>query len=100
MEEKGDFILKVEGLSVSFATTAGKVHALRNVDFAVRRGETVAIVGESGSGKSVTVKTAIVFLIPTEKLKRAKLSSPSKTTKARRKQSTFSPFQKNRCARP
>ena len=35
MQEKGDFILKVEGLSVSFATTAGKVHALRNVDFAV-----------------------------------------------------------------
>ncbi|MBR5309842.1 MAG: ABC transporter ATP-binding protein [Oscillospiraceae bacterium] len=62
MEEKGDFILKVEGLSVSFATTAGKVHALRNVDFAVRRGETVAIVGESGSGKSVTVKTAIGIL--------------------------------------
>ena len=62
MQEKGDFILKVEGLSVSFATTAGKVHALRNVDFAVRRGETVAIVGESGSGKSVTVKTAIGIL--------------------------------------
>ena len=62
MEEKGDFILKVEGLSVSFATTAGRVHALRNVDFAVRRGETVAIVGESGSGKSVTVKTAIGIL--------------------------------------
>ena len=62
MQEKGDFILKVEGLSVSFQTTAGKVHALRNVDFAVRRGETVAIVGESGSGKSVTVKTAIGIL--------------------------------------
>ena len=62
MQEKGDFILKVEGLSVSFATTAGRVHALRNVDFAVRRGETVAIVGESCSGKSITVKTAIGIL--------------------------------------
>lgn len=62
MEDKSDFILKVENLSVDFATTAGVVHALRGVDFAVRRGETVAIVGESGSGKSVTVKTAIGIL--------------------------------------
>ena len=50
-ENNNDFILKVENLSVDFATTAGVVHALRGVDFAVRKGETVAIVGESGSGK-------------------------------------------------
>ena len=62
MSEKNDFILKVEDLSVTFATTAGEIHALRDVNFAVRRGETVAIVGESGSGKSVTVKTAIGIL--------------------------------------
>ena len=62
MEEKNDFILKVENLSVDFETTAGTVHALRGVNFAVRKGETVAIVGESGSGKSVTVKTAIGIL--------------------------------------
>ena len=61
-ENNNDFILKVENLSVDFATTAGVVHALRGVDFAVRKGETVAIVGESGSGKSVTVKTAVGIL--------------------------------------
>ena len=61
-ENNSDFILKVENLSVDFATTAGVVHALRGVDFAVRKGETVAIVGESGSGKSVTVKTAVGIL--------------------------------------
>lgn len=60
--KKEDFILKIEDLSVTFDTTAGDVHAIRGVNFAVRRGETVAIVGESGSGKSVSVKTAIGIL--------------------------------------
>lgn len=60
--KKEDFILKIEDLSVSFDTTAGEVNAIRGVNFAVRRGETVAIVGESGSGKSVSVKTAIGIL--------------------------------------
>lgn len=59
---KEDFILKIENLSVTFDTTAGEVNAIRGVNFAVRRGETVAIVGESGSGKSVSVKTAIGIL--------------------------------------
>jgi oligopeptide transport system ATP-binding protein len=48
-------ILEVRGLDVRFATTAGDVHAVRGVDLAVRRGETLAIVGESGSGKSQTM---------------------------------------------
>lgn len=61
-KQKEDFILKIEDLSVTFDTTAGDVHAIRGVNFAVRRGETVAIVGESGSGKSVSVKTAIGIL--------------------------------------
>jgi oligopeptide transport system ATP-binding protein len=38
------------------------VRAVRNLDFELRKGETLAIVGESGSGKSVTVKTLIGIL--------------------------------------
>lgn len=52
-----DTILSVKNLCVSFKTTNGIVHAVRGVDFNLKRGETVAIVGESGCGKSVTVKT-------------------------------------------
>lgn len=61
---KQDTILEVKNLSVSFNTYAGEVKALRDINFSVKRGETLAIVGESGSGKSVTVQT-VMRLIPT-----------------------------------
>lgn len=57
-----DKILSVKNLSISFKTTAGIVNAIRNVNFDVKRGETLAIVGESGSGKSVTTKAVMGIL--------------------------------------
>lgn len=40
-----------------------RTHAVRDVSFALRRGETLAIVGESGSGKT-SLARAIVGLVP------------------------------------
>ena len=56
-------LLEVKNLSVSFQTYVGKIHAVRDVSFNIKKGETVAIVGESGCGKSVTAQ-AIMGLIP------------------------------------
>jgi len=47
-------VLNVRNLSVSFRVEAGRLQAVRALDFHVDAGETLAIVGESGSGKSVS----------------------------------------------
>ena len=61
-------ILEVKDLQIDFATYAGPVHAIRNVNFDLHKGETLAIVGESGSGKSVTVRTVMGLLAPNAKI--------------------------------
>ena len=58
MEKK----LEVKNLRISFKTANGKVQAVRNINFELNKGETLAIVGESGSGKSVTSKSMLGIL--------------------------------------
>ena len=60
---KGDVVLEVAGLDVSFPSGDGPVRAVRGVDYTLRRGEVLGIVGESGSGKSVT-SMAVMRLLP------------------------------------
>lgn len=55
-------ILSVENLQINFQTFAGKVQAIRGVDFNLYEGETLAIVGESGSGKTVTTRSIMGLL--------------------------------------
>ncbi|MCA1243496.1 ABC transporter ATP-binding protein [Stappia stellulata] len=60
--EDSELVLDIRGLVVSFATNDGEVRAVRGIDLAVRKGETVAVVGESGSGKSQTMMAAMGLL--------------------------------------
>lgn len=61
MENK-EVKLSVKNLVISFRTANGKVQAVRNINFDLYKGETLAIVGESGSGKSVTTRAIMGIL--------------------------------------
>ncbi|MDO8207910.1 MAG: ABC transporter ATP-binding protein [Gallionella sp.] len=47
-----DLVIQIEGLSKSYATSAGLFPALKDVNLSIVKGEFVAIMGPSGSGKS------------------------------------------------
>ena len=56
-------LLDIENLSLLFNTFDGDIEALKKVNVALSKGDSVGIVGETGSGKSVTAK-AIMGLLP------------------------------------
>ena len=64
-------ILRVEGLVKHFSTDRGLmasgavVHAVDDVDLAIRPGEVLAVVGESGSGKSTLARCVLRLIDPT-----------------------------------
>jgi peptide/nickel transport system ATP-binding protein len=58
-----EVLLSIKNLNVEFKTDEGIIHAVKNFNLDIKKGETVGLVGESGSGKSVT-SLAIMGLIP------------------------------------
>ncbi len=62
-----DRLLSVENLVVEFGTGLKyrKVQAVSDINFDIRRGETLGIVGESGCGKSTTGRAIMQLIKPT-----------------------------------
>jgi len=58
-----DALLRVDDLTVTFASGGREVKAVGGVSFTVDPGRTLAIIGESGSGKTVCCR-AIMGLLP------------------------------------
>lgn len=53
--KRDDILLNVEHLNTYFRTQNGRVKAVDDLSFCVKKGELLGIVGESGCGKSVTM---------------------------------------------
>jgi oligopeptide/dipeptide ABC transporter ATP-binding protein len=60
--ESPETLLDIRNLSVDFRTPRGRVKALRDITFPIRKNRIIGIVGESGSGKS-TVLWALLGLL-------------------------------------
>jgi microcin C transport system ATP-binding protein len=55
-------LLDIKNLSVDFVNGRSVTHAVKNLSFSIKKGETLAVVGESGSGKSVTALSVLQLL--------------------------------------
>jgi putative ABC transport system ATP-binding protein len=58
-------VLVVEGLTRTFPTPAGDVHAVEDVSFSIPAGEIVALSGRSGSGKTTLLNCVSGLDVPT-----------------------------------
>ncbi|MET8907787.1 ABC transporter ATP-binding protein [Micromonospora sp. NPDC004551] len=58
-----DPVLEIRGLRVDYGLGAAAVHAVRDVDLTLHRGEVLGLAGESGSGKS-TLAYGLTRLLP------------------------------------
>ncbi len=57
--------IDLRGLSVTFPTPSGPVHALRDVTLSIEPGTVFGFLGPNGAGKTTTIHTLLGFLEPT-----------------------------------
>jgi ABC-2 type transport system ATP-binding protein len=56
--------VQLAGLTKSFRSPQGRVHAVRGIDISIAPGETVALLGPNGAGKSTTIDMLLGLLPP------------------------------------
>lgn len=63
---QSELLIETQNLKKYFSTPKGPLHAVDDVNIAIRRGETLGLVGESGCGKSTLGRVIIRLLESTE----------------------------------
>ncbi len=63
MNAKGDVLLEIRDMTVTYHTRLGPVSAVDHISFDIFRGEILGLVGESGCGKS-TMGKALMRMLP------------------------------------
>ena len=56
--------IRLQGLTKSFHTARGDVHAVRGIDVEIEPGESVALLGPNGAGKSTTIDMLLGLATP------------------------------------
>jgi len=76
-------VIEASGLSLTFATNDGPVHALSNVDLVVEKGDFVSFIGPSGCGKTTFLRVAADLEHPTSGTIRVNGMSPAEARQKR-----------------
>ncbi len=79
----GESVVRAEGLTLTFETGDGQIHALKDVDLDIRRGDFVSFIGPSGCGKTTFLRCVAGLEEPTGGTLTVNGVSPDEARRAR-----------------
>lgn len=78
-----DAVIRAKALDLTFETNDGPVHALRNVDLEINKGDFVSFIGPSGCGKTTFLRCVAALEAPTGGSLTVNGMSPDEARRAR-----------------
>ena len=76
-------VIGAKGVSLTFQTNDGPVHALKDVDLTIAKGDFVSFIGPSGCGKTTLLRAIAALETPTEGTLSVNGMSPDAARQAR-----------------
>ncbi len=83
MKDTDNSVIRAENLSLTFQTNDGPVHALKEVNLSIERGEFVSFIGPSGCGKTTLLRVMAALETPTGGTMLVNGMSPDEARRAR-----------------